>query len=74
MIERHVVADFSGFADDDAGAMIDEKAPADGRTGMNIDIGQASARTRIEAAPMKRQPLIHSRWAMRCQITACTPG
>ena len=40
VIQGDVVADLGGLADHDAGAVVDEEAPADARAGMNVDIGQ----------------------------------
>ena len=37
LIDRDVIADFAGFADDDAHAVIDKTAPADFRAGMNLN-------------------------------------
>src|SRR5690606_36342449 len=43
VIERDVVANFGGFADDDTGAVIDKKTLTDTRTGMNIDIADQTS-------------------------------
>src|ERR1044072_9721747 len=40
LIEAHPLADHRGFADDDAGAMVDEEAAADLRSRMDVDAGQ----------------------------------
>lgn len=37
LVDEHVVTHFSGFSDDDAHAVIDEKASADGGSGVNLD-------------------------------------
>ena len=39
LLETHVCANDSGFADDNAGAMVDKKAAADLGSRMNIDSG-----------------------------------
>src|SRR5262245_41065064 len=44
LIENHVVADFRGFADDDAHAVVDKKSAADARSGMNFDSGEAAGK------------------------------
>ena len=43
LIQRDVVADFRGPADDHAHAVIDENAAADDCAGMNFDAGQDAA-------------------------------
>ena len=40
LIELHVLADGRRFADDDAGAVVDEKVVADRRAGVDIDTGE----------------------------------
>ena len=50
LIERDVVADDSGAADDDAHAVIDEQAAADYRTGMDFDAGEEASDMGHEAA------------------------
>src|SRR6478672_2090034 len=40
LIDCDVIADFAGFTDDDAHAVIDKTAPADFRAGMNFNSGQ----------------------------------
>ena len=49
VIERAVVADFSGLADHDAHAVIDEKTPADLRARVNFDAGEKAANMRDHA-------------------------
>src|SRR5437588_3020770 len=41
MIQLHPRSDFTGLANDDAGAVIDKKVLTDFRSGMNIDTGAA---------------------------------
>ena len=41
VVKLHVRADDAAFADDDAGAVIDEKVRADLRAGMDVDTGAA---------------------------------
>jgi hypothetical protein len=52
VVERAVVADLGRLADDDAHAVVDEKAPADARAGMNLDAGQEPR----QIAHQARQP------------------
>ena len=40
LIEKAVIPDLGGFADDDAHAVIDEETAADGGAGMNFDAGK----------------------------------
>ena len=40
VVKGHVVADFGGFADDDAGRVVDEQVFADSRGGVNVDARQ----------------------------------
>ena len=49
LIERHVVADLSGLADHDTGAMIDEQTLADTRGRMYLDPGYRSRHERDRA-------------------------
>ena len=42
VIEKDVVADFRGLADDHAHAVVDEKLPADDRGGVDFDSRQPS--------------------------------
>ena len=44
LIELHVLADGRRFADDDAGAVVDEEAAADLRAGMDVDAGALSGK------------------------------
>ena len=62
VIERHVIADLGGLADDDAGAVIDEEAVSDRRARMDIDIGEKAGQTRTAAAP-ESASRPHRRWA-----------
>ena len=64
VVERHVLADLGGLADDDAGAVIDEEPPSDAGAGMNIDVGQKAAEPTTAAGPES---------ASRC-ATAGAPG
>jgi len=43
MVEHHVVTDLRRLTDHDAGAVVDEEAPADARTGVNLDAGRDEA-------------------------------
>ena len=49
LVERDVVADDRGLADDDAHAVIDEEAAADLRAGMNLDAGDQAGDLRQDA-------------------------
>ena len=49
MVERAVVADFGGFADDHAHAVIDEHAAADRGPRVDLDAGQEAAPVREPA-------------------------
>ena len=49
LVERHVIADLSGLADHNAGAVIDEQALADARGWMNLDPGHGSGHQRDRA-------------------------
>src|SRR5580692_7813994 len=42
LIHEDVVSDFAGFADDDAHAVIDEEAAADGGSGVNFNAGHGA--------------------------------
>src|SRR5579871_2678528 len=37
LVHKHVLADFGGFADHHAHAVVDKTSPANGRPGMNFD-------------------------------------
>ena len=50
LIDGDVAADDRGFADDDAGGVIDEEPTAEQRAGMNIDAGDRSGRSAKERA------------------------
>ena len=39
LVHQHVLTDFGRLADDHAHAVIDEEAPADFRSGMNLNAG-----------------------------------
>src|SRR5207248_2243966 len=56
LVEQDVVADFGGFADDDAGAVIDEEAPAYGGAGVNLDSGEESADLGDDAGNERHAP------------------
>jgi len=43
LVEEDIVADFGGFADDDAHAVIDEEAAANARAGVDFDAGEEAA-------------------------------
>src|SRR6185369_17832962 len=49
MVERAVVADFGGFADDDAHAVVDEHSPADRGAGVDFNAGQPARPVRQPA-------------------------
>src|SRR5258706_4287721 len=49
VVNSAVVADFSGFADHNANAMIDEKAAPDLRSGMDLNTGKEAAEMRCQA-------------------------
>ena len=49
LVDQHVVANLSGFADDYAGAMVDEKAVADSGAGVDLDLSKEPADLRKEA-------------------------
>jgi hypothetical protein len=46
LVDQHVIADLAGFADDDAGAVVDEKTPSDARARMDFDVGKKAAELR----------------------------
>jgi len=60
LIQEAVIPDFSGFADNDAHAVIDEKTASDGRAGMDFNAGYPAgglgneARDEGDASPVKR--------------------
>ncbi len=43
MIQEHIVAHLRRFTDDNAHAVVDDKPPADGGAGVNLDAGEMSA-------------------------------
>lgn len=49
VIHGNVVADFGGFADDDAHAVVNEKTFADSCTGMDFNAGQKAGNLRNDA-------------------------
>jgi hypothetical protein len=49
VVERHVIAELAGFADDDAHAMIDKQVAADLRARMDFDTRQPSGDLRYQA-------------------------
>src|SRR5580693_4054683 len=50
LIHEDVVADFTGFADDDAHAVVDEEAAAYGGSGVNFDACQGTRKLRDHAS------------------------
>ena len=58
LIEGHVVAQYGGFADDHAAAVIDKQPLADHRAGMNIDAREALGAGADEPGPEKMPLLI----------------
>ena len=61
VIDGDVGADFGGLADHDAHAVVDEEAPSDLRSRMDVDVGEESAKPgnqpRGEAPFMQPQPI-----------------
>ena len=57
MVKRHVVADDRGFADDDAGAVVDDEPPPDFGAGMNFDGGDDAAQIRDKPGQQEKLPL-----------------
>src|SRR3990172_13228534 len=63
LVDRHIVADLTRLSDHDAHAVINEKTPADFRSGMDLDAGKKAAdvahkpRQRGEAA--LPEPMCH---------------
>src|SRR3546814_20829237 len=55
LIDRDIVADLGGLADDDAETMIDEEVPADLRARMDVDRGQETRQV-IDEAREEEQP------------------
>ena len=49
LIQQHVVADFGGFADHDAHAVVDEAASSDVRARMDLDAGHGPVELRNDA-------------------------
>ena len=58
LVEQHIVADFSGFADHHAHAVVDEEAPADGGAGVDLDARQKAADLRDHARHQRHPPAI----------------
>ena len=56
MVERAVVADLGGLADDDTHAVIDEETPADSGAGVDLDAGQETANVRQKARKPSQPP------------------
>src|SRR3546814_7331793 len=63
VIQRDAVADFSGLADHDAHAVIDEEIFPDARPGMDFDAGQES---RSEEHTSELQSLMRISYAVFC--------
>src|SRR5262245_41596325 len=57
VVEREVFADLCRLAHDDAHAVVDEEAVADGRARVDLDAGKESAQVGDEAA--QEAPLAH---------------
>ena len=61
LVKLDVGADVAGFADDDAGAVVDEEAGADARAGVDVDAGLGVGRLghharderHVEQAPVR---------------------
>ena len=58
LVEQHVVADFGGLADHDAGAVIDEEAAADGGAGVDFDLGEEAADLRDQRGQQRDAPAV----------------
>ena len=58
LINQNVVANFGGFADYDAHAMIDKKTPADGGAWVNFDSGEKAGELRDHARHQRYVGLI----------------
>src|SRR5215469_15911400 len=62
LVERNVIADDGGFADDDGGAVVDEKAMTDLCAGVNLDQGKPARHLRgksgEEAEALVPEPVI----------------
>ena len=54
MVDRAVVTDFGSLADDDAHAVVDEQATADGRARMNLDAGHVAGKLRQRACQKEK--------------------
>ena len=66
LVDRHIVADLGGFTDHHAHAVIDKKAPADFRAGMDLDAGKEAAKMAHEARQRSQAADCHSQCASRC--------
>ena len=64
LIERDVAAHDGGFADDDAGSVVDKEAAAKQRAGMDVDAGEKRANCESMRAG-RRSFMRHSRWETR---------
>src|SRR5690554_6002524 len=64
VVERAIIADLGGLADNHAHAMVDEKTPADTRAGVDLDAGEPAREKRQKtcqpAQPALPQPMVHA--------------
>src|SRR5581483_6738907 len=60
LVKQHVVADLGGFADHDARPVINEKTPADGGAGVNLNLRKETADLRNNPRHERNVPLIKS--------------
>jgi len=60
LVKQHVVADLSRFPDHDAGAMVYEEPPPDGRARMNFDAGQEAAELGDQARQQGHTPAVQA--------------
>ena len=58
LIDQHVVADLCSLADDDARAVVDEEAAADGGAGVDLDPGQEAAELRDDPRHQRHSPTV----------------
>src|ERR1019366_1000822 len=58
LVEKHIVADFGGFADHHAHAVVDEKTAADGRARMYFNARQKSGYLRDETRQKRNVRLV----------------
>ena len=56
LVDRAVVPDLDGLADDDAHAVVDEESAPDGRTRMDLDAGQKARDVREPAREDRNAP------------------